>query len=106
MPGTALPGRLFPANVTLPDGRLLRTVLVWANQDGSRSIYGTSTAHVGEPVPGNPRVVKVATLEAGDVTMERGRWLLAGAVLERGSGCGCSHPLKRWSPPAPAIKGS
>lgn len=98
MPATRF--RCFPADVTLPGGTELRTVLVLDRGEGVH-VYARRSDYPGEDTR-DERVVLVGTFGTEVVPQQLDRWTIAtdeGEVLvTRGSGCGCSHPLKGWGP--------
>lgn len=94
---------VFPAEVTLPDGRFIRPArvavtaeqtVVWAESEDRRTavvVFSQRTHSIREHMTANaPRRaqrMRVAT-DAGSV------------VVVRGGGCGCGSPLKRINPAA------
>jgi hypothetical protein len=85
--------KVFPAVVKLPDGRVFSPAKV-DTAGGLVRVW----AMVGR----EPRLV--ATLDAASLQAGGTPKLLASAAdgtrIERRSGCGCSHPLKRFTPPS------
>lgn len=109
---TTLSGEWFPATATEPDGTVHKTVRVVA-EAGRTVVYAWDrTLHtavavidaVGPPLElpagpgtcsGKPCRHYVIELEGDEV-----------ASFSDQDGCGCSHPMKRWRPPAPRRAGT
>lgn len=90
---------LYPVAIQNPDGSVRHKPAKVYAHDGYTEVYvwdrdAGDAAQVmrleGSPVPNGFRQWKVTTGE-GDV------------LIAATGGCGCSHPLKRWSPPRPVI---
>jgi hypothetical protein len=101
--------RWFPADVTLPDGRLLTNVLaiatktrlyVWTRGTGR----GVEAVYVAEHTEAAASLRAQAALPSGATRIEIGGD--GHAVIRRGSGCGCSDPLKTYQPWTPARSGT
>lgn len=82
----------FPVAVTMPDGREYRPAKVYAH-GGVTDVYvwnrDTQEADLVATLPGLPVDAGFRQWQVGDVR------------IAATGGCGCGHPLKRWSPPRP-----
>lgn len=88
---------LFPVAVTVPASgdtpeQFWKPAKVYAH-DGTTEVYvwnrDTQAAEMVLEIPGEPEPAGFRQRLVGDVL-----------IAETG-GCGCGHPLKRWSPPRP-----
>lgn len=92
--------QVWPARLVLADG----TTHATARVDTTRSGLVRAWVMLAPTAGAKPLPTLVASWPADDLTQpERRRWVAAdGAVIERKGGCGCSHPLGRFRPPAEA----
>lgn len=103
--------RWFPADVTLPDGRMLTNALaiatharlyVWTRRAGApREVALT---YLAEHTEAASSLRAQAALPSAATRIEIGGD--GSAVIRRGSGCGCSDPLKTFVPWAPQRSGT
>lgn len=89
----------FPVAVTMPDGTVHRPAKVYAHQ-GQTDIYVWDRDARDAAL--------VATLTGEPESSGFRQWIVAVEAPEpvriaATGGCGCGHPLKRWSPPRPVV---
>ncbi|MDN5918683.1 MAG: hypothetical protein L0I76_26905 [Pseudonocardia sp.] len=96
----------FPTRVTAPDGGAVkdaRTVITCPQ--GGQPARLMVWLHPGEPL-----VNEHLHLDQSTIRSPRQAWYLVtpagGYQVEAGSGCGCHHPLKRFSPFTPMRMGA
>lgn len=92
----------FPATVETPDGVMIRRARVYITPDGlyaytSVPADGVKPNHwwpVNWAATAQPRRTTATEMNGYPITTDNG----VVRIHTGGQGCGCSHPLKRWTP--------
>lgn len=87
---------LFPVTVTIPgDPDVVHTpAKVYAAQGKTHVYVWNRETHQAE---------EVATLDGHPTTAGFRQYAVGDVHIAETGGCGCGHPLKRWSPPRPVV---
>lgn len=82
----------FPVQVTIPGPVVYKPAKVYA-------AAGVTHVYVWR----DGAAVEVATLDGTPEAAGFRQWRVGDVLIAATGGCGCGHPLKRWSPPRPVV---